>query len=373
MSPRRPVPRLYTPIGEFGRRGKGLSVERLEREAGTILTSVGTEDELADWYKRHDLAVRVEALLRSIVSSIDDPVDRRISEAVLATEDEFVGKTVERRKQILYEQHRITEDQYKERRPVVVEQLAAALEDALRTGIAHEPAVRSNVRADPWAEPASVKAAMVDPTPNAGAQRPRDSRMPKSRRRFKLTRVTAAVLALVGIAGAVVVSRGDVSLDPWNGMTAAELEQRYDGKLPWGDDDESRCADLPNRPETRSRPVEAQNNPPVMGPEGSQVGTIQLRYSTICPTAVWARVLWQGDERQTYSIPVGWTVHSVMHRPSTNSRVEELDRSKASEVPYLVSRMIASAKGCAYAEVYFTKDDESNAKSAIARTACVQV
>jgi hypothetical protein len=369
MAPKRPVPRLYVPIGEFGRRGKRLSVERLEREACTILNAVGTEDELADWYKRRDLAVRVEALLRSIVASLKDPVDRRVAEAVLATKGEFVEKTVERRKQLLYEENGITEEQFKERRPHVVEQLAAALEGALANGVVPASVDEPDAHADLHTAPTSTEPEIVDPVPDTGRPGQTRSRMRSSRRRLVLTMATAATLALLGVAGGVVLA----ARDPWNGMTAAELERRYDGKLPWGDDDDSRCADLPNRPETGSRPIDPSNDPPVMGPEGSQVGTVQLRYSTVCPTAVWARILWHGDGSETYSIPVGWTVHSVMHRPSTNSRIEELDHWKSSEVPYIVSRMIASAGGCVWAEVYFTQDNEPDRKTAIARTACVQV
>jgi hypothetical protein len=102
------------------------------------------------------------------------------------------------------------------------------------------------------------------------------------------------------------------------------------------------------------------------------VGTVQLRRSPICPTAVWARVLWHGDEHETYPIPAGWTLHSVMHRPATNTVIDEQDHSSASDDPDIISRMIASATGCAYAEIYFTKDDNQDAKTATARTSCVR-
>lgn len=100
---------------------------------------------------------------------------------------------------------------------------------------------------------------------------------------------------------------------------------------------------------------------------------MELRKSPICPTAVWARVLWGGNEDSKYEIPAGWTLHSVMHRPVTNTVIDEPDQSYAAETPYVVSRMISSARGCVYAEAYFARDDQPDIKTAIARTSCVQV
>jgi len=152
-------------------------------------------------------------------------------------------------------------------------------------------------------------------------------------------------------------------------MTASELEQRYDGKLPGGQDGgtESRCADGNLPP---SLIVDRATTPPVMGPEGDQVGNVQLRKSQVCPTIVWARVLWQGDERGKYQIPPGWTLHVVMHRPDTKSKFDEPEASSASEIPYALSGMIASARGCVYAEAYFTKGDT---RTASVPTSCIQV
>jgi hypothetical protein len=87
---------------------------------------------------------------------------------------------------------------------------------------------------------------------------------------------------------------------------------------------------------------------------------------------MWARVLWNGNEQSTYQIPPGWTLHVVMHRPATNTRIDEPEPSSSSPVLYGLSRMIASARGCVYAEVYFMKDDNPDVKTAIARTSCIR-
>lgn len=70
-----------------------------------------------------------------------------------------------------------------------------------------------------------------------------------------------------------------------------------------------------------------------------------------------------------YQIPPGWTLHVVMHRPETKSRIDEPEPASASQIPYGLSRMITSARGCVYAEAYFTKGDIATAS---AKTSCVQ-
>jgi hypothetical protein len=180
---------------------------------------------------------------------------------------------------------------------------------------------------------------MVDPEGLPDAATQRGSRTRKGRRRLMFSGAGMAFFALLATAGVVVaLTRSNAARDPWNGMTAAELEQRYDGKLPWGNDDKSRCADPPP-----SQVVEGASNPPVIGPEGRLVGSVQLRKSPICPTAVWARVLWNGDEQPNYKFPTGWTLHSVMHRSDTNTVIDEQDRPYASEKTYIVSRMVAAS------------------------------
>jgi hypothetical protein len=334
----RPKPRLYTPVEQFGRRCEQLSPEELEREQDTILRAVATGDELDDWYQRHELATRVCEALRSIVPSIENPVDRRMAQVVLATEREFWGKGVlDRLAYVATHGCEFSDNQFWDRRGYVIEYLAAKLEEALAEA-------NSETTANP-AERAGIKSA---------------------RRRLMVMGATAAVLVLLATAGTVVaLTRGNAAQNACNGMSAAELEHCYDGKLPWGDDEESHCANPPDAQNVVS------NNPPVMVPDGRVTGTLQLRKSPICPTAVWARIVWDGDEGKRYQIPAGWTVHSVMHRPATNTVIPEQDHPSATEGPYIVSRMISSARGCVYAEVYFARDDKPDVTTATARTSCV--
>lgn len=221
----------------------------------------------------------------------------------------------------------------------------------------------------PDATPAASRMPM---TTNERAVRQREPLVGGSQRRRTLSGATAAVLVVVGIGGGldIALSPSKAADDPWNGMSAIDLQRRYDGKLPWGDDDESRCADQPGQPDSKSQPVDS-NDPPVMGPEGTRVGTVYLRTSPICPTTAWARVVWNADD---YEAPPGWQLHSVMYRPATNTRIEERDPPTPRHVPYsipyyAISRMIASARGCVYAEVYFTNGE---ARTTPIRTSCVQ-
>ena len=358
MASQRPKPRLYDALGAFGRvKGQWqLSVEQLEDEGSTILRAVGTPDQLADWYKRHDLAVWIEAALRSIVASIKDPVDCRIAQAVLKTEPEFFEMGVEERKQYLRERNHISDEKYKERRPVVIARVAAKLEEALATGVLpelpSEPTTAGNVRDGPTtgseldtAHPARTQTATLERAPALITSRKRSG----LRGRI-LPGLVAATLVLEMVAGAAVLMRHDAAETTWNGMTAAELERRYDGKLPAGQDGtDSHCADPPP-----SQPVDGASRPPVTGPAGTPIATVQLRKSPICPTVIWARVLWHGDERAWYQIPPGWTLHVVMHRADTNTVIDEPETSKPSEIPYALSRMLCSgAKG----DIYYRDND----------------
>ena len=127
MTPRRPLSELHAALEQFGRRARKLSAARLE-EFDMVLEAVGTPDQLADPDRRHDFAVRVDAALRSIVDSIDDSVDRRIAQAVLASEPEFFDKTVTARRQYVAEKDLgFTDDQFKTRRRRILGDIAAAL------------------------------------------------------------------------------------------------------------------------------------------------------------------------------------------------------------------------------------------------------
>ncbi|KDN23136.1 hypothetical protein DV20_05310 [Amycolatopsis rifamycinica] len=97
-----------------------------------------------------------------------------------------------------------------------------------------------------------------------------------------------------------------------------------------------------------------------MGPEGKQVGVLHLRRSPSCST-IWARVVWNDDLEATYKVPDGWTLHVVVHRPSTHTVVDATEPEagkppNATPIPYGLSRMLTSQPGCIFAEAYFTKD-----------------
>ena len=79
----------------------------------------------------------------------------------------------------------------------------------------------------------------------------------------------------------------------------------------------------------QSPKIEWANNAPVVGPEGTRIGTVELHTSPICPTAVWAWVAW--DLKQ-YTIPPGWTLHEVMHRKATNTDIDERDPPTPSQM-----------------------------------------
>lgn len=190
---------------------------------------------------------------------------------------------------------------------------------------------------------------------------------PRRRRRQVATVLAVTVLAVLAVLGVVALNRPPTERT-WNGITAAELEQRYDGKLPQGQDGSgSDCADGNEPP---SLAVEHATTPPVMGPDGARVGSVQLRRSQACATVVWARVLWDDNDKATYQIPPGWTLHIVMKRADTDAAIDEPERSTGSRIPYEFSRMLSSARECVFAEVYFAS---ANSRTATSQTSCVQV
>lgn len=213
---------------------------------------------------------------------------------------------------------------------------------------------------------------MADPTPTPTATIERSPAPPRSPKRAGRGRVLAPLLGaglvvLTVVAGAIILTHHDdatpaptpsptasPTMEPtWNGMTAAQLEQRYDKKLPQGQNgQESHCSDPP-----KSQPVDGASVPPVFGPDGTMVARLHLRKSPICPTVVWARVVWNDDENATFTIPPGWTLHVVMNRPDTKTMVDETEPQHGSTIHYAYGRMLTSARGCVYAAAYFTKGD----------------
>lgn len=379
MAPREPVPKskLYDALETYGRDARELSVKRLyaDKVGGKVLAAVGTDEQLADPNKRHHLAVQIDAQLRSIIASIKDSVDRRIAQAVFATEEEFFGKLVTQRLAYVRENDcGFSDEQFKDRRARVIGEVEVELADALKgeaiPPLCGEPKSHDDVHKVPTT---GVEHSMVDPPRGqaahlGGAAHKSDTQKRKGRGRLILTGAAAAAVVLVVVAVAVVLTRDNGAHAARNGMSAAQLEQRYDGKLPQGQDgQESHCADPP-----RSEPVAGDSTPPVMGPDGTEVARVHLRKSPICPTVVWARVVWYDDEQRRFTIPPGWTLHVVMTRPDTQSRIDETEPKNGSTIHYAYSRMLTSAGGCVYAQVYFTKGD-SQPPIEVVTTSCVQV
>ncbi len=98
-----------------------------------VLRQLGDGTLLSDPGYREQLARRVVTVLRSLITAIADPVDRRIAEAVLAATPEFYDKTVEQRRAFVREHDLgFTDEQFKTRRARVVGDLAADLTAAFR-------------------------------------------------------------------------------------------------------------------------------------------------------------------------------------------------------------------------------------------------
>jgi hypothetical protein len=250
---------------------------------------------------------------------------------------------------------KFTEDQFWERRGSVIEQVAAKLEEALAEEAAAAFAGNPSTQDNPVADPDAAK-------PTSARTRP-------GRRRLILTGATVATVVLAVVA-AVVLTRDNSAHATWNGMSAAQLEQRYDGKLPQGQEgQESHCADPPP-----SQPIDGASPPSVIGPDGTEVAKVHLRKSKspTCPTVVWARVVWYDDENRTFTIPPGWTLHVVMTRPDTKSTTDETEPQHGPTIHYAYSRMMTSATGCVYAQAYFTKGD-APPPTEVVPTSCVQV
>lgn len=162
-------------------------------------------------------------------------------------------------------------DQYKDRRRRVIGDVAEALERAINNGPAprFEPNTHDDIRE---VSTTSAEPEVAEPAPQG------DSRARLGRRPI-VAGIATVVLVLAVVAVVVALTRDSGADTRWNGMTASELEQRYDGKDPRGHDgDQSHCADPP-----ASQMVDS-SSPPVMGPERNQVGTVQLRKSAVCPT-----------------------------------------------------------------------------------------
>ncbi|MFD4367764.1 hypothetical protein [Rhodococcus sp. NPDC058521] len=173
------------------------------------------------------------------------------------------------------------------------------------------------------------------------------------------------IFAVVAIVVGVVVVLGS---DHRSQSDAARHELQYDGKDPRGlDGADSRCADPPPSLEVKA------SRPPVLGPDGTVVGVVEVRTSASCPGVVWARVPWNNDRGEAdpsavYQIPAGWVLHVVTHRPGTATSVDTPEPSVAGPIPYGLSTMLTTARGCVYVEAYFSNGDD---RTVSALTPCV--
>lgn len=147
-----------------------------------------------------------------------------------------------------------------------------------------------------------------------------------------------------------------------------EAERRFDGKDPRKED--IRCADRPAPP---SLPVYYTPIVSVAVPDGEERAVIDLRKSQVpsCATVIWARVLWGGRMDREYRIPSGWTFHIVGRRPVTGTTAETTEKHEQYPIPYGLSSMLVTARGCVEFEVFFTSD--SGEKTAPAKTTCEEV
>jgi hypothetical protein len=172
--------------------------------------------------------------------------------------------------------------------------------------------------------------------------------------RLKYWLVAVVVIVILAVGGVLVFSSFD---EHPPSPDALSLEARYDGKLANGQsgEAESHCADG-NKPPSQEV---ASSHPPVFGPDGRIVGSIQLRTSYICPV-IWARVLWSDGN---YQIPDGWTLHVVAHRPDTNTSIDAMEpmpgySQSSTPIPYALSYMLTTIRGCVYVEAFFTSGEQ---------------
>jgi hypothetical protein len=64
----------------------------------------------------HEVAQAASDVLREIITEIRDDTDRRVAEAAFAVDEDYEGKNIEGRQELLYERYGITKDMYAEHR-----------------------------------------------------------------------------------------------------------------------------------------------------------------------------------------------------------------------------------------------------------------
>jgi hypothetical protein len=112
-------------LASFGVRSQELSAERLMAFPEVLWVLYGKET-LDTPEALLAAALNVERVIRAFIASIEDPIDRRIAQAFLATTTEFQRKTVEQRKRDLVGKS-ITPGLYDDRRDVLKFEITAAL------------------------------------------------------------------------------------------------------------------------------------------------------------------------------------------------------------------------------------------------------
>jgi hypothetical protein len=188
----------------------------------------------------------------------------------------------------------------------------------------------------------------------------------KNARRLNWWYVATGVIVIAALVVGLVLflTKNQEQPQNRNQPNATQLEARYDGKDPRGlSGTDTKCADPPPSQAVPS------STPPVYGPDGQQVGTVELRTSPICPV-IWARVLWNSDPNATYQIPPGWTLHVIAHRPETNTVFDFPEPSGPGPIPYGLGPMLTTLRGCVYVEAYFM-NDATQQKTHTVPTSCV--
>ena len=121
----RPLGSLEMELASFGVRSQGLSTEHLMAFPEVLWVLHGRES-LDTPEALLAAALNAERVIRAFIASVENPIDRYIAQAFLATTDEFQRKTVEQRKRDL-DSKNITSGLYDDRRDVLKFEIAAAL------------------------------------------------------------------------------------------------------------------------------------------------------------------------------------------------------------------------------------------------------
>ena len=82
---------------------------------------------------------------------------------------------------------------------------------------------------------------------------------------------------------------------------------------------------------------------------------------------------WGGDPEVKRPVPKGWTIHVVIRRDKTSTKIDDTESHSGLPVPYPISRILIATPeaGCVAVDVYFTKDDGTAPPTPTATTGCV--